>query len=99
MENLLQPLIAASVGWDLKPAVASVARLFLWELRHAAEAELSVQRECGILREDLRQENDTMMLPTKPVSDLSGKSDERENEIETLFIYEEVGTQGWFRTN
>lgn len=52
-----------------------MAWLFLWWLRHAAEAELSAQRELDILRETLRQGKDMMMLSTMSDSDLSGKLD------------------------
>lgn len=47
-----------------KQTVACVAWLFLWELRHAAKAKRSAQRELHILREELRQGNDMLMLST-----------------------------------
>lgn len=100
MENVLRSLKEACMGWDLKQAVASGAWLFLWELRHAAKAELSAQRDLHILREKLRQENDMLMLSTVSASDLSSKLDERENEVEVfLCCFLGVGRQKRKSTN
>lgn len=67
-----------------KQTVAWVAWLFLWDLRHAAKAKRSAQRELHILKEKLRQENDMLMLSVGSTFDLSRRLDERENEIQVF---------------
>lgn len=67
-----------------KQTVAWVAWLFLWDLRHAAKAKWSAQRELHILREKLRQENDMLMLSAGSAFDLSRRLGERENEIQVF---------------
>lgn len=67
-----------------KQTVACVAWLFLWDLKHAAKAKRSAQRELHILSEELRQGKDMLMLSTVSAFDLSSRLDERENEIQVF---------------